>query len=277
MVEPKVSNMIDGRPRVGLALGGGAARCIAHVGVLEALSEAGVPIDAISGTSGGSLVGALYASGLVGLPQLRRMALEMRWRNVILPTIPRMGLISSARISRYVRRVIGDPSFEEMKLPLAAVACDLRTGERVVLTTGPVSRAVQASCSLPVVFTPTQIDGHLLVDGWMISQIPVRAAREHLGADLVIAVDVNRDPASGSRLNNFVRIGVHLASLFARRYSLIERQEADVVIEVDTSDVSLHELEKARLLLARGREAVERKLGEIRARIASLSDGPPLP
>jgi len=248
---------------VGVALSGGAARCIGQIGVLEALEKAGIEVDAIAGTSGGSFVGALYASGQVSIPEMKRLARGIKWRDVVRPSLPKKGLISSEKIYHYIRDVLNDTTFEDLKIPLAVVASDLRSGDKVVLTQGPVARAVQASCSLPVIFTPTTLNGQMLVDGGAASQLPVLAVKEILGAKFVIGVDVNCNAMETARLDNLFQIGIHFISLFARRNALVERKFADVVIEVDASGISLLDLDKADLLMERGRQATQKKLDEI--------------
>ncbi|HXC62475.1 MAG TPA: patatin-like phospholipase family protein, partial [Nitrospiria bacterium] len=158
---------------VGIALSGGAARCIGQIGVLETLEKAGIQIDAVAGTSGGAFVGALYASGQVSIPEMRRLARGIKWRHVVRPNLSKKGIISSEKIYHYVRDVLNDMTFEDLKIPLAVVASDLRSGDKVVITEGSVARAVQASCSLPVVFTPTSLNGQVLIDGGAASQLPV--------------------------------------------------------------------------------------------------------
>jgi len=248
---------------VGIALSGGAARCIGQIGVLEVLEKAGIEVDAIAGTSGGRFVGALYASGRVSIPEMKRLARGIKWRHVVRPNLPKQGLISSEKIYRYVRDILNDMTFEDLKIPLAVVASDLRNGDKVVISQGSVARAVQASCSLPVIFTPTSLNGRILVDGGYVSQLPVLAAKENLGAKFVIGVDVNCNKVETARLDNLFQIGTHFIALFARRNAFVERQFADVMIDVDARGVSLLDLDKADLLMERGRQAAQAKLDQI--------------
>jgi NTE family protein len=248
---------------VGIALSGGAARCIGQIGVLEVFEEAGIGVDAIAGTSGGSFVGALYASGRVSIPEMKRLAMGIKWHHVVRPNLPKKGLISSEKIYHYVRNILNDMTFEDLKIPLAVVASDLRSGDKVVITQGSVARAVQASCSLPVIFTPTSWNNQVLVDGGYVSQLPVLAAKENLNAKFVIGVDVNCNAAETARLDNLFQIGAHFIALFARRNAFVERQFADVMIEVDARGVSLLDLDKADLLIDRGRKAAQAKLDQI--------------
>ncbi len=255
---------------VALALSGGAARSAGHVGVLCALAEAGVPIAGVVGTSGGAFVGALFASGRYSAADLERIARELAWRDVVTPALSMRGLFASDRVGAALRDLIGKVEFADLPYPFAAVACDLRTGERVVLAEGEVAAAVQASCSLPVFFTPTEVGGRLLVDGGAVSQLPVQTTRERFADACVVGVDVNYRAAETARLTNLVSIGVQVVSLFARHNAARERRAADVMIDVDASDVALYDLAKGREMIDRGRDAARLALaqGRLSARVA---------
>lgn len=245
---------------VALALSGGAARSAGHVGVLCALAEAKVPIAGVVGTSGGAFVGALYASGRYSGADLERIARALVWRDVAAPALSTRGLFISDRLGTALRHLIGNVTFADLPCPFAAVACDLRTGEKVVLEEGEVAAAVQASCSLPVFFTPTELGGRLLVDGGAVSQLPVQATRERFASACIVGVDVNYRAAEAARLTNLVSIGVQVVSLFARHNAARERREADVMIDIDASDVPLYDLAKGRRMIDRGREAARAAL-----------------
>ena len=255
---------------VGLALGGGAARCLAQIGVLEVLEQEEIPIGAVAGTSAGSIVGALFASGVVDLGELKKIASTLKWRDMVKANFPKRGFISSEKIYRFMYKHIRNMRFEDLKIPLAVVASNLRNGEKVVITTGPVARAVQASCALPIIFTPTELNGELLVDGGATSQLPVLTVKENLKTPFVIAVDVNGNAMGNNRLDNMFQIAIHFISLFARKNAQLERRFADVVIDVDATGVSLIDLNKGPLMMDRGREATLKKLDEIKAKMRDL-------
>ena len=255
---------------VGLALSGGAARCIGHIGVLEVLEGDGIRPDAISGTSGGALVGALYASGRISLKDMANTTKGIKWRDVLMPTFSKRGLISSDKIYRFVKNIIGDITFDDLEIRLGITATNLRDGEKVVLTKGSVARAVQASCSIPLIFTPTEIDGKILVDGGASSQLPVLVAKEDLSSRFVIGVDVNSGAIDSAKLDNVFQIGIHFISLFARRNAMMERRFADAMIDVDATGISLIDLNKADLLLTRRRKGAEEKIGEIKRMIGGI-------
>ncbi|OGW52632.1 MAG: hypothetical protein A2Z46_07720 [Nitrospirae bacterium RBG_19FT_COMBO_55_12] len=248
---------------VGLALSGGAVRGIAHIGVLEVLEQEGIPIHSIAGTSAGSIIGALYAAG-IPLPEIKRIALKTKWKNLFRFTVPKMGLISSDGLSAFMEDILPVKNFSALRIPFAAVATDLKTGEKVSLTSGSIAKAVQASCSLPVIFTPTKVGGKLLVDGGVASQIPVRTAREELGASIVIAVDVNYRSLESNRYDNLLKIAAHLSMIMAARNAREEKRFADIVVPVNAKGIALYDLAKAQELLRRGRRAAEEKIPEIK-------------
>lgn len=254
--------------KIGIALSGGAARSIAHLGVLDVFKKAEIPIHVLSGTSGGGLVGALYASGRYSLDELIHRVSDMNWWQVTRPVISRQGLLSSDRIRRFVHQWIGEMTFDQTAIPLALVATDLLTGKKVVLKEGPVAPAVQASCSLPVVFKPTLYGDRLLIDGGYVSQIPVRTAREELAADFVIAVDVNYGGMEGvGTPRNMIQIAIHLASLWARKNAEEEVRLADGLVSVNVSGIGLTDLRQGRELLKRGRLAAQSSLPWIEKRL----------
>jgi NTE family protein len=254
----------DSDSGIGLALSGGAARGMAHIAVLDVLEQEGVPIHAIAGTSVGSIIGALYCAGMP-VSEIQQALLNAKWKDILKFTVPRRGLVSSEGIYRFMEDILPVKKFSALHLPFAAVATDLRTGDKVVITTGSVARAVQASCSLPVVFTPTEINKRTLVDGGVSSQIPVRAVREELGKNKVIAVNVNYKALELDKFDNVITIATHLSALWASRNAREEEKLADVVIQVNARGIPLYDLTKSKELLKRGRKAAEDKIREIRA------------
>jgi NTE family protein len=177
-----------GRKRVGLALSGGAARGAAHLGVLQVLTEANIPVDVVAGVSAGSVVGALYCAG-VSLSAMIEALKHFTWWNIAGPTWPQHGFLSFAKLETYLNKFIGDISFDQLKKPFAVVTTDLLTGCPVTFTAGPVARLVRASCSIPGLVVPLNYGPYWLVDGGASCNLPSHAARE-LGADVVIGVDL---------------------------------------------------------------------------------------
>jgi NTE family protein len=178
--------------KIGLALGGGAARGIAHIGVLEILEKEGIPIDMVAGTSAGALVGALHASGMSAL-QMKEIALGFDWKKrgrMVDLALPRTGFIAGERLMHERQKMMGgDITFNELKKPFACVACDLESGEEAVMTVGSVAEAVHASISIPVIFQAVKRKGRYLIDGGLVNQVPVNVAKA-MGADYIIAVNV---------------------------------------------------------------------------------------
>jgi NTE family protein len=244
------------RPVIGLALSGGAARGIAHVGVLRALAEHEIPIDCIAGTSAGSLVGGAMASGLP-LSEIETIASQLRWRDIGRMTMSRLGVQTNERLEQYLRGRLPKTRFEELPIRFAAVATDLKSGEAVVMRdTGDIAFAIRASCAIPGWYVPVVDDtGRQLVDGGLVANIPSRAARE-LGADIVVAVDVNAEGAKflGPSLSI---IGVVLQSmmLVQRTVSGYQLTHADAVIRPRVGHIRWDEMGRAEELLKAGYES----------------------
>lgn len=177
-------------PIVGLALGSGGARGFAHLGVIKVLKEEGIPIDLIAGSSMGALIACFYGAG-IKLEHLYQLSLAFKRKYYLDFTVPKMGFISGKRIKDFIKVFTHGKSIEELALPVAVVATDLLTGERVVFKEGPVANAVRASISIPGIFVPEKYEGRLLVDGGVADRVPVSVAKD-MGADIVIAVDVSR-------------------------------------------------------------------------------------
>lgn len=252
------------RPMIGLALSGGAARGIAHIAVLDTLEQEGIPIHAIAGTSAGSVVGALYCSG-VPLSEIKDILVHAKWKDVFKFSLSKQGLISSEGIYRFMESVLPVKKFSSLQLPFAVTATDLKTADKVVIMSGSIARAVQASCSVPILFTPTEINNRLLVDGGVSSQIPVRTVREDLGAKNVIAVNVNYKAMESDHYDSMITIATHLSALWASKNAREEEKLADVAINVNAKGIPIYDLSKARELLRRGKKAAEEQIPHIRA------------
>jgi NTE family protein len=183
--------------RVGLALGSGAAKGVAHVGVLAALGRLGVPVDCVTGTSIGALVGSGVALGM----DIRQIDETMGrlvdlWAEALRPTLPRFSLVSSKGLDRIVKELTGDVRFDELPIPFGAVATDLNSGRSVNICAGSVALAVRASISIPLIFPPVFDGSYCLVDGFVTNPIPTKLARD-LGGDVILAVNLGRPPDDG--------------------------------------------------------------------------------
>lgn len=177
------------KPKVGLALGSGGARGIAHVGVLDVFEKENIPIDYIAGSSMGSLVGALFALGH-SATDLEELASLFKRKYFVDFTVPKMGLINGKRIEELIYMLTQGKNIEDLEIPLSIVTTDLQKGRSVILDSGSISKAVRASISIPGIFVPVQYDGKILVDGGIVDRVPIQAVR-NMGADIVIAVDVS--------------------------------------------------------------------------------------
>ena len=185
------------QPKVGLALGSGSARGLAHIGVIRALKEAGIQVDCVAGTSIGAMIGAVYASGKIDHLQNAYMAMD--WKKIVYfldVVFPKSGIIDGKKVADFIREYVHSACIEELPLPFQAVATELDSGEEVVFEAGDVIDAVRASISVPGMFTPVRINGQVLVDGGLVNPVPVSVARS-MGADIVIAVDLNHDVVAG--------------------------------------------------------------------------------
>jgi len=264
------------RPRIGLALSGGAARGIAHVGVLRALVEQEIPIDCIAGTSAGSLVGGAMASGLP-LSEIEAIGRTLRWRDVGRMTMSRMGVQSNERLEHYLRARLPVTRFEELPIPFAAVATDLQSGTAVIMRDeGNLPFAIRASCAIPGWYVPvTDEHGRQLVDGGLIANIPSAVARS-LGADIVIAVDVNAEGAKflGPSLS-IISVMVQSMLLVQRTAALHQLAEADLIIRPLVGHIRWDEMSRAEELIAAGYDAAIASVPEIKASIEAAVKSSP--
>jgi NTE family protein len=260
-----MSHKETNRPRIGLALSGGAARGMAHVGVLRVLLENNIPIDFVAGTSAGALVGGALCAGM-SLEEIEDISRHMRWRDMGRMTLSRLGVQSSARMEEFIRARFPTTKFEELQIPFAAVATDLHTGSAVVMSgEGDVAFAIRASCCIPGWYVPvTDEKGRQLVDGGLVAVIPTAAARA-LGADIVIAVDVN---AEGAKFLGTPQsaIGILLQSMMVvqRTASAHQLQDADVVIRPRVGHIRWDEVARAEELIAAGAEAARSTIERIK-------------
>ena len=276
------------QPKIGLALSGGGARGLAHIGVLKVLEQEGIPVDFLAGTSMGGVIAAAYASGL-SVDYIEKEALRMgRLRNLITlldRSLPRRGLVEGQKVQEYLTTHLGDKTFEEMKIPLSLVAVDLISGQEVVLNSGSVVDAVRATVSLPGVFAPFRLGDYLLMDGGVLNNLPADVVR-HTGADVVIAVDVSTGVNGLSRLLEVEQQGLPLTQLpliietLRRTVGIMEGQimayklqEANPEILIhpalDDSITLLNGFPRAAEIIALGEEAAREAVPRIRQALQS--------
>jgi NTE family protein len=239
--------------KIGLALSGGAARGMAHVGVLRALLEHGIRIDCIAGTSAGSIVAGAFAAGMP-IDEIAEFGRKLRWRDIGRVTMSRLGIQSNERLEQYLRARLPVTKFEDLAIPFAAVATDLKTGGAVVLKDqGDVPFAIRASCTIPGWYVPVlDQEGRQLVDGGLVAVVPSAVARS-LGADLVIAVDVNREGATFITPSSSV-IGVLLQSMMVvqKTASSHQLEMSDLVISPKVGHIRWDEMGRADELMEAG-------------------------
>lgn len=248
---------------LGLALGGGAVLGFAHIGLLEALDEADIRIDRIAGTSAGAIAAALYAFG-VKPERAMELLSPLTWRKISGFSRNSMGLLSNEPVAELLGDELGDVRIENASIPLAIVAADIHTGERVVLTDGPLDKAVRASAAIPGIYTPVEIDDRVLVDGGIVENVPVQAVRD-LGADVVVAatlgdaLDFDKVRTLLGVLTNAFLITVNTATRLA-----LELERADVVIEPDLEPHNHWDMKQRNALLEKGHQAGDEAVPELR-------------
>lgn len=233
------------KPVVALVLGSGGARGYAHIGVIEVLEEYGIKPDLIVGTSAGSIVGSIYASGKTA-EELRNIALNMQVHDVREFNFGLQGFLDGNKVENYVNQQVDNKSLEEMKIPMYVVATELKNGHRVVFNKGSTGQAVRASISIPSMFVPVNIKGNEYVDGGLVSPVPVNIARE-LGADIVIAVDILAQPIHTETSNVWGMFNQNI-NIMQNKLASEELKHADIVIQPDLR-------EKAHIFAVKGREA----------------------
>jgi len=265
--------------KIGLALGSGAARGLAHIGVLEALEKEGVPIDLIAGTSAGAVVGALYAQGK-GTGQIKSLVADLNWKrlaSLVDLALPKTGFIAGRKIKNLLASAIGDIEFSDLKIPLSCIATDMRTGEEVVINQGPVLDAIRASISLPVVFTVAKWQGRYLIDGGLVNPVPVSVLKR-MGADFTIAVNVMTDisekahrtakkPGTAVKEPNIIHVimqALHIATYSLVRASL---EEADIVIEPQVAHIAAGDFHQAGEFILQGKIAAQDAMATIKRRL----------
>jgi NTE family protein len=251
---------LDKRPKIGLALGAGAARGIAHLGVLRTLEKYKLPVDFIAGSSMGALVGALYACG-IDVNFLIKFANELRTKSWVDLCMPRTGLISGKKVETMLQMLTRNRTFDQLKIPFAAVTTDIERGEAVVIKEGNVAAAVRASISIPVIFKPVRMDGRLLVDGGVVDRVPVSVVRE-MGADMVIAVDVNRY-AEFQPVVNIVDVMFQTLDIMERKILSAMVLDTEILIRPKVGHISPAHFHRVDELVQAGEEAAEAAMGRV--------------
>jgi NTE family protein len=249
--------------KIGLALGSGTARGLAHIGVLEVLLGMGIHIDMIAGTSMGSMVAAVYAKG-ENIDAIKERAKDLGAKRLTFltePTLSRTGLISGVKMNKALKSVFGDMKFEDLKIPFACSATDIESGREVVIERGLVREGVRASCTIPVILAPIKIEGRYLVDGALVNPLPADLLKK-MGADIVVAVNVapleydnfnNNDIKKDRRKNpNILSIAFQTVNIIASQRLLACMDHADIIISPQVNHISRGDFHRVDELIRQG-------------------------
>jgi NTE family protein len=268
--QPQIQAKVPRHIKIGLALGGGAARGFAHIGVIKALEAQGIVPDIVAGTSAGSLVGALYAAGNNGFA-LHKLALEMDEAAISDWSVPLFakatGVLKGEALQNYVNKAINNLPMEKMKIPFGAVATDLNSGAPVLFRRGNTGVAVRASSAVPSVFQPVKIGGHSYVDGGLVSPVPVRFARE-MGADFVIAVNISSQP-DAQPSSSSLEVLLQTFAIMGQSINYYELREADIVIQPRLGTMKGNDFPGRNTAILAGEQAASAAMVDIKRKLAA--------
>jgi NTE family protein len=249
-------------PAIGVALGGGFARGMAHIGVLKVLEEEGIPVRFVAGTSVGALIGASYCSGL-SLEDLEKVAHSCRFTTFARWTVSRYGFASNDRMVTFLTRTLKVKTFEELRIPLGVTATDFNSGEGIVFHSGSIIDPIRASCAYPGMFLPVEIRGRYLVDGMLSHPVPTRPLRD-MGADRVLAVHLKGTWAKGGAPRHLFDVIGQSFAIAQDAMSSLWRSAADVVVEPDVAGFAYDDFKRAGELIKAGEIAMRQALPEVR-------------
>lgn len=249
-------------PKIGIALGGGFARGIAHIGVLKVLEEENIPVSFVAGTSVGALIGAIYCSG-GSVADMEKIASRVRFRDFARWTLSRYGFASNQRMMGFLSSILKVKTFEEMRTPLAVTATDFATGGGVVFHSGSLVDPVRASCAYPGMFLPVNIRGRLLVDGMLAHPVPTKPLRD-MGADRVLAVHLRGRWGNGGVPRHLFDVIGQCFAIAQENSSTLWRPWADLVLEPDVNSFKYDDFEHARGMIAAGEAVMRAALPEVR-------------
>jgi NTE family protein len=256
-----------GRPKIGVALGGGFARGLAHIGVLKVLEEEKIPIDMVAGTSVGSVIGAAYCSGISGR-ELEEVARVVRFSSIARYSLSRFGICSNDRLGNFLCKILKVGRFEDLKIPLAVTATDFETGDGVVFREGPLQDPVRASCAYPGMFPPVAVNGRLLVDGMLAHVVPTVPLRE-MGADRVLGIFLSSKWTKRSGPRHVFDIVGQCFSIAQDKMCGLWQGAADLVLTPDVSGFGYDDFALAPALIRAGEEATRAALPQIRSWLES--------
>lgn len=261
--------------KIGLALGGGAARGFAHIGVIKALEAQGIQADIVVGTSAGSVVGALYAAGNNGFA-LQRVAMDMDESTISDWAIPLFGKVSGVlkgdALQNYVNKAVHNLPIEKLKIPFGAVATDLNSGQPILFQRGNTGQAVRASSSVPSVFQPVKIGNRSYVDGGLVAPVPVRFARE-MGADFIIAVNISTQTDAQATLSS-LEVLMQTFSIMGQRLNHYELKDADIVITPGLGTMGGGDFNSRNLAILAGEQAAAAVMPQLKAKLKAKQQQP---
>ena len=249
-------------PAIGVALGGGFARGMAHIGVLKVLEEEGIPVRVVTGTSVGALIGASYCSGL-SLEELEKVAHSCRFTTFARWTVSRYGFASNDRMVSFLTRTLKVKTFEELRIPLGVTATDFNTGQGVVFHSGSIIDPVRASCAYPGMFLPVEIRGRYLVDGMLSHPVPTRPLRD-MGAERVLAVHLKGTWAKGGAPRHLFDVIGQSFAIAQDAMSSLWKDAADIVVEPDVAGFAYDDFKRAGDLIQSGEVAMRQAMPEVR-------------
>ncbi len=259
-------------PAIGVALGGGFARGMAHIGVLKVLEEEGIPVRIVTGTSVGALIGASYCSGL-SLEDLEKVAHSCRFTTFARWTVSRYGFASNDRMVAFLTRTLKVKTFEELQIPLGVAATDFNTGEGVVFHSGSIIDPVRASCAYPGMFLPVEIRGRYLVDGMLSHPVPTRPLRD-MGAERVLAVHLRGTWAKGGAPRHLFDVIGQSFAIAQDAMSSLWKDAADIVVEPDVAGFAYDDFKRAGDLIRSGEVAMQQALPEVRKWLETPAEAP---
>ncbi len=247
--------------KFGLALSGGAARGIAHTGVLKYLAEIDLKPCCVAGTSAGSIVGSLYCSGKT-VGELEEIALKMSWKDLVKVSVPSKGLIDSSNLLDVIKEHLGEISFKDLKIPLIVNTVDLLSGAEIAIDKGALAEAVTASCAIPGIFTPVKKDNYLLVDGGMLDNLPAALIKKK-DVDHIISVNVGAQNPLLDEPGSIFEVLIQSFYIIRRQRDKSAYDITDTMIEPDLGDIAFHDTAETELLIKRGYEAAKKALAGV--------------
>ncbi len=247
-------------PKIGLALGAGSARGVAHLGVLEAFEEASIEIDLLAGTSIGSIIAGFYASG-IDLAMTQKLAMNINWDYLNDYTVPKKGLMSGKKVKEFIELLTKNKTFSELEIPFAAVATDIERGEEVIIKQGKVADALRASMSIPGIYVPYKLEGRTLVDGAVLNRVPVQVVK-NMGADIVVGVNVTQNLVD-KNVNNIFDVILNSIDIMQQEITNHKKIGADLEINPDIEHIDSRSLEQAEECIKLGYQAAKVEISKL--------------